>query len=236
MDKFTNSQVKNYIQDGQRLKLLRVKIASDRSSFANDLGISVEKLQNIELGRVKISVDIALKCEKLFGDPHPNFRWLLTGEGEMFTSDYLSEESASIPILGGISAGHSLESLALSEDGQQYIEMPYSWLRRGPEAYFALVVNGNSMIGAGIEHGDLVVLEKTNDRPPVGRICAVQITGRGVTLRRVYPRKDGTLKLVAENPAVPDIRFDPEDDVKVVVLGKAWWLFREIGEEALVLK
>ena len=60
--------------------------------------------------------------------------------------------------------------------------------------------------------------------------------GRGVVLRRVYPRKDGTLKLAAENPAVPEIIFGPEDDFEVVVLGIARWLFRGIGDEAVVLR
>jgi len=163
--------------------------------------------------------------------------YLLTGQEAPADRSLTRPEAAtSLPILGDISAGHPLEPLVVIEGDQRRIHIPQSWLTRGPEAYFALVVNGSSMIGAGIEHGDLVVLEKTNHDVPVGRICAVQITGQGVALRRVYPRKGGELRLTADNPAVPEIIFGPEDDFEVVVLGQARWLFRGIGEEAVVLR
>ena len=211
---------------GEELRAVRRSLSLSQVAFAERFGIPVGSLRRYETGETTPR-----------GSALANVRQALT-EARRPADRSLTrpEAAASLPILGDISAGHPLEPLVVIEDDQRRIHLPQSWLPRGPEAYFALVVNGSSMIGAGIEHGDLVVLEKTNHDVPVGRICAVRITGRGVTLRRVYPRKGGELRLTADNPAVPEITFGPEDDFEVVVLGQARWLFRGIGDEAVVLK
>jgi SOS-response transcriptional repressor LexA len=66
---------------------------------------------------------------------------------------------------------------------------------------FVLRVRGDSMIGALIADGDLVVLEARE--PKVGEIVAALIDGE-TTLKR-FMAKDGALFLRAENPHYPDL-------------------------------
>jgi repressor LexA len=67
-----------------------------------------------------------------------------------------------------------------------------------PGDYF-LTVDGDSMIDAGLQPGQYVVIrpEKT---PVEGSICAVWIDGEGGTLKRVYTDSDGMVRLVPANP------------------------------------
>ncbi len=95
------------------------------------------------------------------------------------------------------------------------------------EGDFFLVVRGDSMIGDGIRPGQLILLRPTL-QPKNGDICAVFITGRGGTLKRVY-YSAGEIRLTASNPQYPDMIF-PVDDVivqGVVMAGLDIKIFRE---------
>lgn len=67
---------------------------------------------------------------------------------------------------------------------------------------FALKVRGDSMIGAGIHHGDAVVGEFTPEAGP-GAIVVALIDGES-TLKRLVMHQ-GCPYLASENPACPDL-------------------------------
>ncbi len=108
----------------------------------------------------------------------------------------------SIPIYGAIAAGFP--------DGVEPGE-PIAHLQIDPETagvrrsakLFALRVRGDSMIEAGINDGDTVILEKGEGRP--GDIVAALIDGE-VTLKRLLLGRDRKAYLKAENPAYPDLK------------------------------
>ena len=110
-----------------------------------------------------------------------------------------------LPLLGNIPAGPLAEALAQPAD---FID-PGSLLphRTGD---FLLRVRGDSMIGDGIHHGDLVLLRPDVEVQP-GEIAAVH-TGESYesTLKHVHFEKEG-VRLRASNPAYPDL-FIPEGD------------------------
>jgi repressor LexA len=93
---------------------------------------------------------------------------------------------------------------------------------------FALRVEGDSMINAGILDGDYVIIRR-QDTVEEGDIAAVIINGEG-TLKRWHSRSaDGTMQHVRLEPA--NERFDPieitEDDAKeIMVFGKYVGLVR----------
>ena len=104
-----------------------------------------------------------------------------------------------VPIYGSIAAGLS-EFNEESRDGVLSIDARTAGLR-GSAGTFALKVRGDSMIGAQINDGDLVVLEvrapKSND------IVAALIDGE-TTLKRFIMNR-GRAFLKAENPKYPDL-------------------------------
>ncbi|MFA7566053.1 MAG: transcriptional repressor LexA [Alkalispirochaeta sp.] len=107
------------------------------------------------------------------------------------------DEVREIPLLGNVAAGAPLLSVE-NQDGA--VKVPASYLRN--KDYFALHVQGNSMIGAGILDGDVAIIEQQ----PVAENgdIVVAMVEESVTLKRFY-REANRVQLKAENPAYPPI-------------------------------
>lgn len=71
-----------------------------------------------------------------------------------------------------------------------------------PEATFFLRVKGDSMTGAGIHDGDLLVVDRSLE-PASGRVVVAALDGE-LVVKRLH-RSGGRVMLRAENPAYPDI-------------------------------
>ncbi len=104
-----------------------------------------------------------------------------------------------IPIYGSIAAGFA-QTTEESRDGTLSMDARTAGLR-GNARVFALKVRGDSMTGAQIHDGDLVVLEMRE--PKDKDIVAALIDGE-TTLKRFISSRGRTF-LKAENPAYPDL-------------------------------
>ena len=109
------------------------------------------------------------------------------------------ERIIDVPIYGQIAAGFA-ETVEQENDGMVSIDAASVGVGKGGRA-FALKVRGDSMTGAGIEDGDLVILEHREPRP--GAVVAALIDGE-TTLKR-YLHQRGKPYLKAENPRFPDL-------------------------------
>lgn len=103
--------------------------------------------------------------------------------------------SASLPILGSIAAGQPIQAI---NDNPAPVAVPAQMIR-GSAAHYALEVKGDSMIDAGINDGDVVVIRETSHADD-GDIVVAQIDGYEATLKR-FRRKGDTVVLEAANPA-----------------------------------
>lgn len=115
-----------------------------------------------------------------------------------------------IPILGLVTAG--LPILA-----QENWEGTIPW--EGEANCFALRVRGDSMVGAGILSGDLVVVRPQSDA--VNGEIVVALLGDEATVKRFH-RDDSGVWLLPENPA-----YQPIDGREAQILGKVKALYRE---------
>lgn len=88
-------------------------------------------------------------------------------------------------------------SIALSIDLQRLL-IP------DPAQTLLLRVGGDSMVGAGIQHGDLVVVER--HRSPRSGELVVALLSDGFTLKRLV-RRDGRWLLEAAHPAYPTLEL-----------------------------
>ena len=120
----------------------------------------------------------------------------------------------SVPLVGRVTAG--LPILA-TENIEDYLVLPQSLQGRGD--LFALRVQGESMIEAGIEDGDIVVLRR-QETAENGEIVVAMIDYEA-TLKRIY-YEDGHVRLQPENAAMEPIYAD-----EVVILGRLLALFRQ---------
>jgi len=89
------------------------------------------------------------------------------------------------------------------------------YLIRRPAATFFVRVSGHSMIGAGINDGALLIVDRSEDARE-GRVVIAVVEGQH-TVKRLR-RKDGRCWLEAANPDYPDIQvIDDESRVWGIV-------------------
>ncbi len=109
-----------------------------------------------------------------------------------------SEETVPVGIIGNIPCGElSLEEEAVEE----IVNLPVSLFGKGD--LFLLHARGDSMTGAGIDDGDLVLIRKQEEAHN-GDIVVAFIEGEGNTLKR-YKKYGKTVFLHPENPKYTDI-------------------------------
>lgn len=105
------------------------------------------------------------------------------------------EHDRRIPLIGKIAAGVPIEAL---ENPLDMIEAPAHMMSAGRE-HFALEVQGDSMIEAGILDGDLAVIER-RDMAQNGDIVVALVEGAEATLK-YYRRRGGAIALEPANAA-----------------------------------
>jgi repressor LexA len=118
-----------------------------------------------------------------------------------------SREGVALPLYGKIAAGTPIEAL---RDHANTIEVPPSMLGRGE--HYALEVEGDSMINAGIQDGDVVLIEKC-ETAETGTIVVALVDSSEVTLKRLR-RKGDSIALEPANPSYETRIFGP-DRVKI---------------------
>lgn len=112
-----------------------------------------------------------------------------------------------VPIFGSIAAGMQ-ETVEQEDLGTVSVDAVSAGLKKHSRM-FALKVRGDSMIGAQINEGDLVILEQR--QPQNGDIVAALVDGE-TTLKR-YLTTRGRPFLKAENPNYPEIH--PVSDLEI---------------------
>ena len=126
------------------------------------------------------------------------------------------------PLLGRIAAGRGLEAMVNEEPYSLAAELlsPRSGRRR-----FLLEAKGDSMTGAGIEEGDLLVVEE-NPSPPNGSVVAALVLGEQEEATvKVLRRQGERIRLEPRNGDHEDIVV-PAD--RVVVQGTVEWVIRRV--------
>lgn len=113
-----------------------------------------------------------------------------------------------LPLMGRIAAGVPIEAIS---EVSHHVSVPGTMLN-GREHHYALEVQGDSMIDAGINDGDVVVIRE-QDTAEVGDIVVALVDGNEATLKR-YRRKGSMIALEAANPAY-ETRILPEASVRI---------------------
>ena len=111
----------------------------------------------------------------------------------------MSGTMVEVPILGTIACG--IPNLA-EENIEEYVQLPVSVF--GKSNFYLLHANGESMLDAGIEDGDLVLVSKQNYADE-GQIVVALIDDEA-TLKRYYPEpQKHRVRLHPENKTMEDI-------------------------------
>jgi repressor LexA len=116
-------------------------------------------------------------------------------------------ETIDLPLYGKIAAGTPIEAL---RDPSEHVGVPGGMLGSGD--HYALTIEGDSMIEAGILDGDTVVIRRC-DTAENGSIVVALVDNEEATLKRLR-RKGESIALEPANPSYETRIFGP-DRVKV---------------------
>ena len=136
-------------------------------------------------------------------------RGLLTKDPTKPRAMTLSEseraEGVVVPLVGRIAAG---SPVLAEENVQDHLVVPMGFA--SDAEHFALTVHGDSMVGAGILDGDVVIV-RAQDAADDRDVVAVLLPGPAedeATVKRIK-RQRGRVMLIPENPAMEPFEMDP---------------------------
>ena len=125
-------------------------------------------------------------------------------------------QALSLPLYGRIAAGTPIEAL---RDNSTTVDVPVSLLGSG--AHYCLEVQGDSMVEAGIQNGDIAII-KSSDTAETGEIVVALIDDSEATLKRLR-KKGASIALEPANAAYETRIFGPD---RVKIQGRLAGLYR----------
>lgn len=124
-----------------------------------------------------------------------------------------ANDSYEIPFVGKIAAGLPIAAI---EDSHNLMTVPPHMMGNGD--HYALEIEGDSMIEAGILDGDIVVVRKANTARN-NEIVVALVDQEEATLKRIY-KTGQSIELIAENPNYETRVFGPDRvEVQGVLVG-----------------
>lgn len=190
-----------YKEVGRRIKYYRDLKGVTLEYIGDKIGVGKSTVRKYENGLIRIDHNRLSDIAKVLGI-----------DVSLLYGDEVQFETVDVPLYGEISCG---DGSVIYEEVENYITTPKSWVSN--DIYFYVTATGDSMVGAKVNEGDLLLIRQ---QPTVenGEIAAVVIDDE-IVLKRVY-RENGKFTLISENPKYPPITFNPEQDKHIRVLGK----------------
>lgn len=170
------------------LTFLRKREGFSQKELSDKIGVSRSAIGMYEAGEREPDFET---LEALADTFNVNMNTLLGKSDAAIPSNAIEyNERHFAPIVGTIPAGYPATAL---QDIEGYEPIPYPDV----ENYFFLRVDGYSMINAGINPGDLVLIRRQDFAEP-GQIVACRVNGDEATLKRYRPGSTAVV-LMPEN-------------------------------------
>jgi len=141
------------------------------------------------------------------------------------------DDLMSVPMLGMIGASELIPNPSsdfANYDPESSIEVARSLLpeRERSSQLFALQVDGDSMIDAMVNDGDIVIMKTVQDASD-GDMVAVRLTDTDETTLKFFYRENGSVRLQPANPAFEPITL--QDASSLIIQGKVVLVIRKVG-------
>lgn len=146
--------------------------------------------------------------------------WIQWQPGRARTLQLKIVPTTGIPVLGTVSAGGLVETFP---DVGEHLDL--QTVLKGQNV-FALTVCGDSMIGAHITSGDVVLMKPVADirSLPNGAVVSAMVPGEGTTLK-FFHRDGSTIRLEPANPAYKPIILPA---AQVAIQGRLLAVWRQV--------
>ena len=125
-------------------------------------------------------------------------------------------ETVNVPIIGKVAAGQPLLAI---ENVEGYFPIPAEYMPNSKT--FMLVVQGDSMINAGIFNGDYVIVEQQTTAENGQKVVA--LIDDSATVKTFY-KENGFIRLQPENDSMDPILVSPDQSFQI--LGRVIGVFR----------
>ena len=173
---------------GKKLKSARVQSGMTQEELAKKMDKDYSTIGKWELGQrspimtdvIKIADIFQVSLEKLIGSSMIY---------DNATPIKISNNVASIPVLGKIPAGMPLEAIE-NTYAVDTVDIPVEWLK-GDNHYFALKLEGDSMEPDYLDN-DIVIFKQASDCEN-GQDCCIRINGFDATFKRVRKQENGIM-------------------------------------------
>ncbi len=132
-----------------------------------------------------------------------------------------SAQMQTVPLVGNVAAGTPILAI---ENVHDYYSIPKHLLRGADNTeVFMLKIQGESMIEAGINDGDIIIVHR-GMAVENGEIGVVRVSGEAVTLKRIFFEKNNKIRLQPENSSMQPIMVKASD---TEIVGKLIGLYRQ---------
>ncbi len=151
----------------EQLKAIRKEKGLTQQEIACELEVSTATIASVENGSRDMPKNLMKALVKKFSI---NANWLLTGEGEMFQGEgkaetgVAEEAAAKIPLLRQLVSCGPGQDWESGDNIQSYIEPLRSIPALMGKNVYAFQARGISMIGLGIQDGDILFFDGSRDQ------------------------------------------------------------------------
>ncbi|NTU67440.1 MAG: helix-turn-helix domain-containing protein [Chlorobiaceae bacterium] len=222
---------------GERIGMVRRHFSLQQDAFGQKIGMSGNRISELENNKGGAGAGVLVAICREFPVSH---EWMLTGKGPMLKPDGGTVDSGSelsrrvgelerqvrLVIRGRDDEGHSLLKVPLfssavaagmpglaSCDVEDTMEIPSAW-SHGRKNLFAVRVQGESMLDAGIMPGDRLLVEATQTARDL-QIVIASVNGE-LTVKKLNIARDGAVMLEPQNSAFEPIAITPEMDFRIL--------------------
>jgi len=198
-----------YLAIGRNIKKYRDLRNYSLQILAEKVGLTKKTIQRYENGEIKIDMD---RLSEITQALNVDMSQMLEGAHAFLGIEISDIETVRVPIVKKMSCNNNITAY---EEIEKYEPTPKTWL--SDAECFYLTAQGDSMVNARIQDGDLVLVRKQFEVKD-GEIGAV-IIDNTIYLKRIY-KSNGTLILQSENPKYAPIVVNLKNENNVHVIGK----------------
>jgi phage repressor protein C with HTH and peptisase S24 domain len=215
-----------FMQPCDRIKQLREANDLSQLKFGNILGFELHKIRDIERGKQKVTLEIAMAIEENFPVTH---KWIMTGEEEGILPQ-LKKTNHEYVLLPKYNAVPDMGKPHDAPD-VEYIESFHTFskdlivntLRSSVESLALVAVDGDSMEPT-LSAGDIVVIDVSKNYVAGSGIYAISIDNQPL-VKRIHRLSNGDIKVISDNSAYQ--RYDEtynSDSIKPLrIAGRVVW-------------
>jgi phage repressor protein C with HTH and peptisase S24 domain len=204
----------------ERIRQIRTAKGWSQQEAANVLGITVDRVRNLETGRVK-----NLTAEELvsFDAIGVSSKWLLAGELPIWTEN--AGNFIHVPYYDHVtpSAGSGVE--IFSEEPEGMYSIPAGLLDSKKQNIIALKVSGYSM-SPRIDDGDKIFVDIGEQTLRAEGIYVIRVND-SLLVKIIQWKPDG-IKLISQNKDFDSINLSGSETAEVQIIGRVVGLFAKL--------